>query len=70
MSYIILPLRAGIGGRLVGFVGMTAEADSLAFQGLATVDAKVLLRGRSESKTAFLDRAKREFGSQVLPVTE
>ena len=67
MSYIVLPLRAGIGGRLVGFVGISHESDTAAFQGLATVDAKVVLRGRSESKSAFLDRSRVAFGVDVLP---
>jgi hypothetical protein len=70
MSSVVFPLRAGIGGRLVGFVCISVEADAAAFQSLATVDAKVILRGRSEGKSSFLERAKRVFGTDTLPVTE
>jgi hypothetical protein len=70
MASVVLPLRAGIGGRLVGFVSLSEESDSKAFQSLATVEAIVVLRGRSESKSAFLERSKQAFGCDSLPVTE
>ena len=55
----VIPLRAGIGGRLVGFVAFSNEADQQAYQSLLKVEAEVVLRGRNEGKAEFLSRAKR-----------
>ena len=65
----IIPLRAGIGGRLVGFVAFSNEADQQAYQSLLKVDAEVVLRGRNEGKSEFMTRAARLLQAE-LPSTE
>lgn len=66
---IIMPLRAGIGGRLVGFLAVSKEADQQAYQSHLLVEGEVVLRGRNEGKAEFLSRATRQLG-QALPSLE
>lgn len=69
MNKQILPLRAGIGGRLVGFLAISNENDQQAYQGLLLVEGEVVLRGRNEGKAEFISRATRQLG-QALPSLE
>lgn len=66
MKNIIIALRAGIGGRLVGYLSVTPENDQQAYQSLLKVEGDVVLRGRNEGKAEFLARAERQLG-QPLP---
>ena len=66
MQNQIIALRAGIGGRLVGYLSVSAENDQQAYQGLLKVEGDVVLRGRNEGKAEFLTRAARQLG-QALP---